>query len=69
MTNSGIDHEHTAAVDVAADWYAGLPVQQRIQRPAVVVLRERFGLTPLEACMALKEASGIRARAPNEGCG
>ncbi len=60
MTNSGIDHEHSAAVGEAAQWYAMLPVQERIQRPAVVALRERFGLSALEACMALREATMLK---------
>jgi hypothetical protein len=54
------EHEHSAVVDEAARWYATNP--RDIYTPGVVVLRERFGLTPLQACEALKMAQLIRAR-------
>ncbi|MEP7452801.1 hypothetical protein [Phyllobacterium sp. SB3] len=44
----------------AAAWYAINPIDNR--QPAIPLLRERFGLTALEACDAVKEAHIIRAR-------
>ncbi|MEI9401148.1 hypothetical protein [Mesorhizobium argentiipisi] len=58
---TGLDHEHTAAIDEAATWLATTPRRQR-DRPAVVLLRERFGLTPVEACTAIAQANLILAR-------
>lgn len=56
------EHEHSAAIDEAAAWLATKPRQQ-IGRPIVPALRERFGLSPAEACQAIQEAQLRRARA------
>ncbi len=56
------EHEHSAAVDQAAVWVATMP-RERLPRPIVPALRQRFGLTPVEACEALREARLIQARA------
>jgi len=55
------EHEHSAAIDEAASWLAMTP-RERIAQPIVPALRERFGLTPAEACAAIKEAQLRRAR-------
>ncbi|TFF27527.1 hypothetical protein E3C22_03455 [Jiella endophytica] len=63
MTDSPLtppEHEHSAAIDEAARWLAG---QQTRPLPIVPALRRRFGLTPVEACQAIREAGLIRARA------
>lgn len=62
MTNSGLDHEHTAAVDLAAEWLATTR-RDEIPGPLVPVLRQRFGLSAQEACQAIAEANLRRARA------
>ncbi len=54
------EHEHSDIVEVAARWYAITP--RDINKPGVVLLRERFGLTALQACEALKMARLIQAR-------
>jgi hypothetical protein len=54
------EHEHSDIVEQAARWYAVTP--RDIDQPAVPLLRERFGLTALQACEAIKEAQLIRAR-------
>lgn len=59
---TGLSHEHNAAIDIAAEWLAGTPWQQR-PRPIVPELRARFGLTALEACAALSEADRRRRAA------
>lgn len=46
--NSGIDHEHSAAIDVAAEWLSQNP-RDRIGRPIIPLLREKFGLSAIEA--------------------
>ena len=51
---NGIDHETTAAVDQAAEWFA--QNREHCPRPIVPFLRERFGLSASEACLALTEA-------------
>lgn len=55
------EHETSAGVDLAARWFATSP-QDRSRAP-IPVLRERFGLTAQQACMALREANLIKARA------
>lgn len=55
------DHEHSDAIDQAAAWLAVTPRRQR-DRPAVPLLRERFGLTTPEACQAVAAANLILAR-------
>ncbi|MER9726907.1 MULTISPECIES: hypothetical protein [unclassified Mesorhizobium] len=59
---SGIDHENTALIGEAALWLATTPKQSR-PRPAIVDVKERFGLTALEAIQAIREADLIKARA------
>lgn len=59
---TGLDHEHTAAVGVAAEWLATTRRDQ-IARPIVPTLRQRFGLSAQEACQAIAEANLWRARA------
>jgi hypothetical protein len=53
------EHEHSAAIDEAARWYA--TTTEGKSRSPIPVLRDRFGLTALEACYALREASLIKA--------
>lgn len=59
--STGIDHESTASISEAALWFASIPPHQR-PRPIVDMIRRRFGLTALEACMAIKEANQIEGR-------
>lgn len=58
---TGLSHEHSAAVDEAAAWLASLPPHER-PRPIVPALRQRFGLTALEACQAIREAPSDERR-------
>jgi len=51
---TAIDHETSAAVEMAAIWYS--ENRERCPRPIVPFLRERFGLTAVEVCQALTEA-------------
>jgi hypothetical protein len=57
--NSGVDHQHSAAIGEAARWVAATPPQLR-PRLLVSYIRESFGLSVSEACQALKEASELR---------
>lgn len=61
MTLTPPEHEHSAAIDEAAAWLAETP-RERIGRPIVPALRERFGLTVIEACAAVREANLRLAR-------
>lgn len=56
-----LEHEHSDIVHEAARWYATTP--RDFSTPGVVLLRDRFGLTALQACEALKMAQLIKARA------
>ncbi|MBU4529189.1 hypothetical protein [Hoeflea sp.] len=49
------EHEHSAAVDQAAAWLRSLRDYEKPQ-PIVPALRDRFGLSPVEACQAIAEA-------------
>lgn len=51
------DHEHSESVIVAAQWLAD---QNPPPRLAVPELRQRFGLTALEACEAIAQAQKFR---------
>lgn len=53
--------DRAALIAQAAKWHALNP--RHITQPAVPVLRERFGLSALEACEALSQARLIWARA------
>lgn len=54
---TGLDHEHSAAVEEAALWFAA---QANPPRPAVPALRSRFNLTPLQACEAISMAGSLK---------
>ncbi|MEW9614277.1 hypothetical protein AB3G45_10665 [Shinella sp. S4-D37] len=56
------EHEHTAAIDEAARWLATSSPSER-SGPVIPDLRQRFGLTALQATEACREATLIRARA------
>ena len=57
--STGLDHESSAGIDQAAQWLATMPAGGQ-PRPVILALRERFGLTALEACQAIKEAGTLR---------
>ena len=59
---TGLDHETTAAVDQAAAYLASLSPDERRARPAVPMLKERFGLSAVEACQAIREAHNLKGR-------
>lgn len=52
---TGLSHEHSAAIDAAAEWLASTSQEKR-PHPIVPALRQRFGLTALEAVQAIREA-------------
>jgi hypothetical protein len=54
---SGVDHQHSAAVEEAARWLAD---QHQPPRPIVPALRERFGLSAVESCEAAAMAEKYR---------
>ncbi|TPI54750.1 hypothetical protein FJ417_24685 [Mesorhizobium sp. B3-1-7] len=56
------EHEHSAAIDLAVEWLSQNP-RDRIGQPIVPLLRERFGLSAVEACEVCREANLRMARA------
>lgn len=56
---TGLDHEHSAAVEQAACWWVTVPLEDR-PRYIIEILRERFGLSMLEACEACALAQRLR---------
>lgn len=60
--STGHCHETSSAIEEAARWLAITPPHAR-PRPLVPAMREMFGLSPVEACMAIRESHLIRARA------
>lgn len=56
------EHEHSAAIDQAAEWLATTPPRQR-PAPLVPAMREMFNLTPVEAYAAIRQSHLIKARA------
>lgn len=61
---TGLSHEHSAAITLAAEWLATVPQSER-PKPIVPALRERFGLSAVEACQAIREASDLTRNQPN----
>lgn len=55
---TGLDHHHSAAVEVAGGWLAE-QVPGSV-KPTIPVLRVRFGLTTMEAVEAVKLAQKQR---------
>ena len=58
---TGLDHHSSGAISEVARWLASIPVEKR-PHPIVPMIRSRFGLSTIEACMAIKEASLIEGR-------
>ena len=56
--STGLCHESTEAIGEAAAWYAAH--RYECERPIVLALRRRFGLTSYEAVLALAEAGKMR---------
>lgn len=57
---TGLCHESSASIDEAAHWLRAN--RDLAERPIIPALRRRFGLTPLEACQAIREANHGGAR-------
>lgn len=56
---TGHSHEHSAAVEQAAQWLA----EEQQPPPAIIpALRSRFGLSAVEACEAIALARDYRTR-------
>lgn len=55
---TGLSHEHSEAVTVAAQWLADQP--EGSVKPIVPALRERFPLSATEACEAAALATKFR---------
>lgn len=51
------EHEHSAQVEEAAIWFAD---QHPRPAPPIPALRDRFGLTPLEAVEAIRMADRMQ---------
>jgi len=56
--STGLSHEHSAAVDMAAAWLAARPRHQWPQ-PIVPSLAKLFGLAPVEASAAIRQANNL----------
>lgn len=61
MKDDNREGELSLLIDEAARWLASTPPAQR--GPVVPALRERFGLSPSEACAVIREVNLRRARA------
>ncbi|MEW6630311.1 MAG: hypothetical protein AB1440_05535 [Pseudomonadota bacterium] len=60
--NSGCDHETNEAIAHAGEWLSTTS-RERIGRPIIPTLKEKFGLSTQEAIEAVREAQVRRARA------
>ncbi len=54
---TGPCHESTEQISVAAAWYRQHKAE--CPRPIIPHLRQRFGLSPLQACEALSDANRL----------
>ncbi|MEZ5780184.1 MAG: hypothetical protein R3D70_00795 [Rhizobiaceae bacterium] len=59
---TGLDHQDNPVIEEAAIWLATTPRHQ-LHKPAVPLLRERFGLSAPEACQAIAKANLRKAQA------
>ncbi|MCG6115228.1 MAG: hypothetical protein MEQ84_08515 [Mesorhizobium sp.] len=55
---TGLDHETTEAVTMAAMWIIGH--RHEMPRPIIPHIRRMFGLSPAQACEAIAEANRRR---------
>lgn len=55
-----LDHQHSALIEQAARFVVDTPREQRAGRPIYHVIRDRFGLSPFETALALREAERLR---------
>jgi len=51
---TGLCHQSSAAIEIAAAWYRAHGAT--CEHPVIPALRRRFGLTPLQAIVVLREA-------------
>ena len=56
---TGVDHEHTAAVDQAEEWLVSTPDHLK-PHPILVHLRAQFGLSTREAVDCIRAANQRR---------
>lgn len=61
---TGLCHESTEQITIAAAWYR--QHREECPRPVVPHLRQTFGLSPLQACEAVAEAT-CRVDTTNQG--
>lgn len=59
---TGICHVSPDAMDAAATWLVATPIEQR-PRPVIPMLEELFGLSPVAAVAAIREADRLRKEA------
>ena len=59
LPHTAPEHEHSAAIDVAAEWLARTPSEQ-INKPIVPHLKQQFGLSTGEAVEAIRQAQALR---------
>lgn len=56
---TGLCHTSADAIGAAAHFLVETPLEERL-RPTVPLLRERFGLSPVQAVEAIREADRLR---------
>lgn len=56
--STGLSHEHSAAVDIAARYLAETPPLAR-PAPLVPAMREMFGISSIECCEAIRESHAM----------
>ncbi|MEQ8929732.1 MAG: hypothetical protein RID96_07780 [Nitratireductor sp.] len=57
---TGLSHEHTAAIDQAAQFLAMTAPRER-PAPLVPAMKAMFGLSSAEVCAAIRDSYAIRA--------
>lgn len=62
--NTGLCHTSADAIDAAAIFLVETPVEKRL-RPTLPLLKERFGLTPVQAIEAIRAADRLRKEVPH----
>ena len=60
----GICHASADAIGAAAHFLLETPLEKRL-RPTVPLLRERVGLSPVQAVEAIREADRLRMEVPH----
>lgn len=60
---TGICHASPDTIDAAAAWLVSTPIEERLRRPIIPAIREKFGMDVASAIEACRVAERLRKEA------